>query len=161
MRDTFNNNLPHDSTIREWYARSDLNITPGINTNALKILKSKADEAEKNGKEFMVAISYDEMSIRQHVQWNNSTKKMLGFTTYGDKSIARQAIVFMISDLNSSFRTPVAYHFIKGLKAPERKELLQQLLVAIGNIGSVYARTHLRSMATMQTKKCVICLEPI
>lgn len=127
--------MPHDSTIREWYARSDVNVSPGIDANVLKILKSKSDEAKKFGKEFISAVLFDEMNIRKHIEWSNSSKKMLGYSTYGSKNIASQAIVFMISDLNSSFRIPVAYHFIHGLKAPQRKDLLLELIIAISNVG--------------------------
>ncbi|XP_031639164.1 uncharacterized protein LOC116351224 [Contarinia nasturtii] len=41
LRKTFNNNLPHTSTLRRWYAHSDLNTGPGITTKTLEFLKKK------------------------------------------------------------------------------------------------------------------------
>lgn len=139
VRSVFNNNLPNESTIRGWYENSDLNCTPGINKNMFDVIKRKSDEAKKSGKEFVCNLLFDEMNIRKHIQWRHSSKQMLGFTTYGEdklnKSIANQALVFMISDINSSFICPVAYHFITSLNAQKKKDLVWEVIVTLYNIG--------------------------
>lgn len=140
VRDFFNKNLPHRSTIRGWYANCNLNLKPGINEDLIDILKAKQAEAQKNGKEMILAIFFDEINIRKHVQWCHSSKKMLGYTScqnQGDdeRKIASQSLVFMVSDINSSFKIPVAYHLISALKAEKKKELLLDLIQAIQAAG--------------------------
>lgn len=140
VRCFFNKNLPHESTIRGWYANCNLSSEPGINRNIIDILKSKQVEAKKSGKELILAIFFDEIHIRKHLQWCHSSKTMMGYTTCQNnddenKTIASQSLVFMVSDLNSSFRVPVSYHFISALKAEKKKDVLFELIEAIEAVG--------------------------
>lgn len=139
VRETFNKNLPHVSTIRAWYSQSDLNASPGINQKCLKILEQEAINKKSEGSVLTVLILFDEMSIRKHVQWNHSSKRILGVVTYGKDSIlpvfATQAIVFMVSGLNKNFQLPIAYHFIDSLNSSERKELLTLVIDSLTKVG--------------------------
>lgn len=84
IRSTFNNNLPHTATIRSWYANSDMNAEPGISESCLKVLlQKKAIENKSKGNEFLVSICFDEMYIKKHFQWCNTSKHLSGFPTYG------------------------------------------------------------------------------
>lgn len=126
FRKTFNNNFPHESTIRRWYANSDLNAEPGITSKSLEFLKKKAIEKKLLKKEMVVAVSFDEMSIRKQIIWSRHKGIMDGYVTYGcddkdDPFIAKESIVFMVSGLNAKFRIPVAYHFVNSLDALKKR----------------------------------------
>lgn len=84
VRNFFNDNLPGRSTIRTWYAKSDLDSTLGINLTALRALEKKAIENKNVGKELVCSLCFDEISIRQHMQWCNSSKIILGLPTVGE-----------------------------------------------------------------------------
>lgn len=134
VREKFNKNLPHKSTIQGWYANSNIDANPGICSTAIELLKEKAAKMRENGKQLVVSLIFDEMSIRKHVQWCSASRKFLGYATYGrvcdddEIPIANQAIVFMISGLNDFFQVPVAHYFIKSLDANERRELLTEVI---------------------------------
>lgn len=139
VRKFFDDHLPSKSTIRAWYANSDLHSRPGINSTSLKIISSFVDEKKNEGKELVACLCFDEMSIRQHLQWCHSSKIMLGIATINnenesDDNLAKQVIVYMLSGLNMRFKIPVAYHFISSLNGKQRMELLQEVIGELENI---------------------------
>lgn len=84
----------------------------------------------------------DEMYTRQHVQWNNNAKKMMGYCTYGftdedDQIEATEVLVFMVAGLRENFRIPLLYHFVRSLPATKKKELLLSVISEIFNIGAI------------------------
>lgn len=118
LRQTFNNNLPHASTIRRWYANSNLDSPPGITNASIEFLKRKVAEKKNAREELVVAICFDEMAIRKQIVWSQSAHNMLGYVSYGcsndddDPLIAKEALVFIVSGINEKFRVPVCYHFV-------------------------------------------------
>lgn len=54
IRETFQNNLPHVSTVRSWYANSDMNADPGLSPTCLSILEEKANSKKSEGKKVMI-----------------------------------------------------------------------------------------------------------
>lgn len=81
FREFFNNRLPSPNTISGWYSNSDLNTEPNtINEQCLSILKTKAKEMhEKNGEVLVAGVLFDEIYIMKHVQWSNSSHKLVGY----------------------------------------------------------------------------------
>lgn len=71
IRTKLSNHLPAICTMRKWYA--SINAAPGFTTEAFEALKLKANEYKTNGKQLYVNVTFDEMEIRQHSQWNLST----------------------------------------------------------------------------------------
>lgn len=141
VRSTFQNNLPHPGTVRSWYANSDIDVKPGINAKSLEILKKKEDEMRRNNGRLLCTLIFDEMSIRQHVQWCDKTKRILGHVDLGDgrgtQSVAKQALVFMVNAVNTSFQLPVATFFIETLNAIERKDLLNAVVNRLSECGVI------------------------
>lgn len=136
IRAKFNNHLPHISTIRSWYANSNVDATPGINRISLEILKEKADKMKSIGKQLVCDMIFDEASVRKHIQWCPKNRSFMGYVTYGyegnpnvdELPVANQVIVFMISGINEFFQIPIAYYFIRTLDAFEREDLLTKVL---------------------------------
>lgn len=139
VREKFNKSLPHASTLRKWYAKSECNGRPGFITEALTTIKSMAKSMKEEGNPFLISISLDEIHIRKHLQWLHDKKLWSGYVSYGelvdDKlPIAGEAIVFMATCLRSLTSIPIAYHFIVPLTANEKKNLLLQVLARIHEI---------------------------
>lgn len=160
LRHFFNNNLPEESTIRKWYANSDLHSEPGITLASLKFLKGKVDEMNKIGSELVVALCLDEIAIRQQVIWSPVKNRMLGYVTYGIKDpdnpqIAKEAIVFVVSGLNMKFRIPVAYQFVNSLDALGKAELLKSVMAHLFETGVKVASITFDGHATNK-KMCEI-----
>lgn len=144
IRGFFGNTLPHPGTMRAWYSNSDLNCEPGISASCVNILKKKVDQKKAAGSELVMSMIFDEMHIRKMIQWSNSSRTMLGFTTFGtnldengkdENPAANQVIVFMAIGINEKIKLPFAYHFIKSLKAEDRVCLVGQALDALLDAG--------------------------
>lgn len=69
VRQKFNDTLPHQSTIRKWYANSYADGEPGICKESLNCLSHIVNDMKSNGCEFYCALAFDEVSIRHHVQY--------------------------------------------------------------------------------------------
>lgn len=137
IRTYFKDHLPHPRTIRAWYANSDLNCQPGISDTCLAILKRRAERMRAAGRELVVSVIFDEIYIRKMFQWCQDSRTMVGYPTFGaefceagedEELAATQAIVFMISGINERIQLPIAYHFIKSLKAEQRRDLITKII---------------------------------
>lgn len=127
--------------MRQWYLNSSLLDEPGINSTVLNKLENLATEKKKNGQELLISLSFDEMHIRKHVQWINSTKKLLGYSTVGNETektnVAKQALVFMVYTINENINLPLAHYFISSLDAQGRKDLIMSVLCALNKCGVI------------------------
>lgn len=152
IRSTFNNNLPHPSVIRSWYANCDLNCEPGISSSCLGILKKKAMLKKNMESELLVSVCFDEMYLRKHFQWCNKTNRMFGFPTFGSDTAdeivdnpadlnldeaANQVIVFMAIGINENIKLPVAYHFINTLDAEKKMDLVGSVVDSLLRVGVI------------------------
>lgn len=141
MRQKFNDNLPHISTIRKWYMNSSASGEPGYCKESFDTLRNMAANHTKNGKQIFCSLVFDEMSIRKHLQWSDSRKEFLGSINYGFRStceempLAKNALVFLLKGINVNFTMPMAFYFIETLNAVEKHNLLQEILIAISACG--------------------------
>lgn len=145
IRMKFNNNLPHASTIRTWYASSGANGEPGLSKEALETLKNLVEEKQANtetNNEVLCTLSFDEVNIMRNVKYSDSQKRFIGQISYGSipsdaeyLPVATNALVFMVNGVNMQFNIPVAYHFINSLQAHEKAALILFVLTALAKIG--------------------------
>lgn len=158
LREKFNYNLPHESTIRKWYANSTSNGGPGIQKDCFETLSKLVSTAHDTEKQVYSSLCYDEVAIKQLVQWSDARKKFMGYQTYGannESKIASQAIVFLITGINFIFSIPVAYHFIGNLNQNLKAELLKEVITAITNIGIVVVNLTFDGLSA-NLQACVI-----
>lgn len=140
VRAKFEKTLPSPSTLAKWFAKSNCNGEPGILPEAMKTLESAAKSMNNEGKPFLCALSFDEMAIRRHVQYDHQKKQWYGHIRYGKKNddgnlpIANNALVFLITSLNSGSSIPIAYYPITSLDAVEKRDLLVIILSALFEI---------------------------
>lgn len=142
IRQKFNNNIPHPSTLRKWYANSSSNGQPGLSADSLQLLSKLAEKFKSEGSILYVSLSFDEMNIRRHVQYCDASKKFVGNITYGSVPrnakyfpVANNAIVFMVNGINVKFNIPVAMHFINCLQSHEKAALISIVVEALTKIG--------------------------
>lgn len=135
VRKSFNNHLPSPKTIQQWFANSDIRGEPGIQLDQMERLKKIAQEfKKKHNRPLMCSLVFDEIHIRQQVVWSVSDMEYTGYANYGTEStrtIAKQAIVFLLNGIEVSFEFPLCYYFIHELKAPERQKMLEPVIAAV------------------------------
>lgn len=144
MREKFNNNLPHPSTIRRWFLNSNSNGEPGICETSLSVIRKLVAEQKSKGQHLYCTLAFDEMSIRRGVQWLNSKKIFSGFITYGNVTnngsgrlpVATNVLVFMLNGINRSFNLPVAFYFINNLDGMEKMIMITAILKSITDTGA-------------------------
>jgi hypothetical protein len=138
VRKSFNNCLPHPNTIRKWY--SSIDGSPGYTSESLNAIKMKVEELKNEQKNLICALIMDEMSIRQHVQWNG--KRSLGYVSFGYNNIesdclplAREALVFLIVGVNCRWKIPIGYFLIDSLTANQKADLVKGCLSMLNETG--------------------------
>lgn len=140
LRNKFNKHLPSPVTLRKWYSHCTSEGEPGISKESIKSLATLADKFKLQNKQLIVSIAFDEMNIRRMVQWNDSKKKFIGYITHGQFKtenipVARNALVFLVTGLNSDFSLPIAHYFIIALNAAEKASIIVEVITEISKLG--------------------------
>lgn len=141
IREKFSCHLPHVSTLRKWLSNSYDLSESGIIKESVERVTSLVNKMKADGMELLTTLAFDEMSIRQHVQWLEHEKRFSGLITYGIRDVheeipvAKHALVFMLNGINLEFSIPVAFYFIVGLYANEKSKLIVDIITTFTNIG--------------------------
>lgn len=134
VRNEFNTCLPHPKTLSKWY--SCLNCEPGFTSEAFEALKKIV---KKSTNKIICALSLDEMSIRQHLQWNG--RRTVGYVDIGDNCdgdnlpLAKDALVFMVTCINGHWKLPVGYFLTNGVNGEQRSALLKNCIRLLHETG--------------------------
>lgn len=151
VREVFDKNLPHPDTIRHWYANSDIDAEPGMNEYSLNVIKKKVEEKRENGEKLVLALLFDEMSIKTIIQ--HSEHGMVGYENFDgiDPKTAKPAtevIVFMLSAVNDNFQLPFTYYFITKLTGIQKANVLVKIARAIISTGAILSSVTFDGMKT-------------
>lgn len=154
LRSVFNDYLPHPRTMRGWL--SSVDGSPGISSQALDSLKKKAEEYKSTGKNLLVSMMCDEMSIRKKVNYNSSKNNFTGYATCENQfnqeegnqnkglPEAKNSFVFMV--VGEDFKIPVGYFLLNGLNGYERAALTHLVISKVNETGAkVIALTQVDS----------------
>lgn len=136
VREKFNKTLPHTTTLRKWYATSDIKCEPGILHEAIKTLQSFNNQLKATGKRLLVPLAFDEIAIKQHIQWLHGQKMFSGCGK--EMKFAKDVLVFMATVLNDTelcTSIPVAYYCIASLNANQKAEILNEVLTTLNKAG--------------------------
>lgn len=163
VRKRFNNNLPHQRTVRAWFAASDMIGEPGLSEGTLKRLEGV--NKQMNGEPLICTLIWDEIYIKEEVLWDEQQMKYIGFISYGlygeekEKKMAeqgkrirkkknkkepkqtdnipfaRKALNFMLCGINRNFLFPLAYHFTLELDGDELKALVSEFFIKVSKCG--------------------------
>lgn len=153
IREKFNG--PHPETIRKWFCNSNENCTGGFHDSAMTTLSEIVKELAAVGQTLYVALSFDEMGIRHHVQYLHHKKKFVGFINFGTQKdiqdplpVAKNAIVIMVNAINIQLTLPIAFFFITTLISEEKAIMTATVLKALTNIGVKVASVTSDGLAT-------------
>lgn len=136
VRQHFKTCLPHTRTLARWYATVD--GEPGFSSEALQALENFAKN--NNSKKLLCSLCFDEMAIRKCVEWDG--KNFVGFANYGhttDQSdslpVAKEALVFMLTCLNGSWKLPIGYFLVNGVTAEQKSSLFKTCIDLVSERG--------------------------
>lgn len=79
LRKFFSNHLPTVRTMQRWLKVVD--ASPGITQIALDTITEKAKSYAEQGKQLLLTLVSDEMSIRKHIAYNEHKNSFEGFPT--------------------------------------------------------------------------------
>lgn len=140
LREKMANTLPFPRTLTKWFAESACNGEPGALIEAMKTLKNVAMKLNAEGKQLVGTLSFDEMAIRRHIQYDHQKKQYSGLIHYGKRKddgtvpIANNVIVFMYTALNYKVSIPISYYAITSLDWFEKKNLIVEMITALHSI---------------------------
>ncbi|KAG8223865.1 hypothetical protein J437_LFUL005429 [Ladona fulva] len=107
-------------------------VDPGINRNVFKSLAASLKSLDKDYR--ICSLMFDEMSIREHVDYDPVRDLIIGFEDLGSprdrkNAIARQALVFMARGLLRDWKQPLSFYFTRdGVSADMLAVLLREVL---------------------------------
>lgn len=81
---------------------------------------------------------------RVHYLWRDSRRERQG----NDLPVAEYVIVFMVNGLNKATSLPVAHHFIKTLNKQQKANLLESVITAASETGSIIVNVTCDGLAT-------------
>lgn len=139
--------MPAPETLKRWYR--SINAEPGITIASLDILKKKAEACKQEGKELLLALLCDEVSIKKSIDWNEAQSQFSGFVSCENTNqrskkkkgknpdqldVAKDALVFMC--VGEDFKIVVGYFFLCGLDAVDRAALTQEVIRNVNGTGA-------------------------
>lgn len=137
IREQFKDSLPHPKTISSWY--KSLDCSPGFTTEALNAIRFRVEQNPE--KTLWCALAIDEMAIRKMIEWDHNNNKYYGYINIGydldseSVPLATQALTFMVTCLNDTWKIPVGYFLIKSITAEQKARLVLQCIQLLQECG--------------------------
>lgn len=133
------NCLPCKQTLNKWYCSKE--YSPGISEETIEKISNIVKQEEAKGKKLVFNITFDEMHIKLHREWDKITHTWKGFVDLGgqlnkinksgEQKIASRALVFMLVNINGGFKSLIAHYLIHCLTGVEKSILLKDLLLKL------------------------------
>lgn len=127
--------LPSVRVLQRWLKNVD--ITPGFSSTHLNNLSLIAKHFNEENK--YCVLSFDEMSLRNHLSYNASQDFVKGFENFGDEqsdNLANYALVFMLRGIAQNWKVPISYFFpSKSTPSNKLKPLLFKAIDLANEIG--------------------------
>lgn len=135
--------LPSSRTLQR--ALQSLDIGPGINVSIVNHMATVSSKMKQNKR--LCSLVFDEVTLMPNLSIYKNLNKVQGVEDFGfnrTKKIADHALVFMLRGINSNWKQPVAYFFVKtGVKT----YLLKRLIKYVINI--VHTKTSFKIVSTI------------
>lgn len=126
--------LPTSRSLRKWL--SEVPMTTGIIPNVVDVLKDATSDWPLQDR--VCIIMFDEMSLRQNLQYDTKNDIVLGFSDNGIErtpSVANQAFVALPSGISRPWVQPLAFAVARTkLYAPDIRRLLFALIEQLSTI---------------------------
>ncbi|CAB3234643.1 unnamed protein product [Arctia plantaginis] len=120
--------LPCQSSLNKLLNRVPLK--PGINRHIFTSLKKMT--GNQTDEENICILSFDEISIRKHLDYDSKSDEIQGFKDHGNhgrsNEIATKALVFMLAGIRKKWKQPIAFYFSHTLTADRMTVILKEIL---------------------------------
>lgn len=131
VRRILKNRLPHQRTIRKWLQTSS--CEPGFTSESFSALEKAVTEASSRGQKLICNLVFDEMAIRERIEWAGN--KSYGYVDFGNGCEsdvkATQVLVFMLVCINRSWKLPIGYFPIASITAEQKSNLLSHCIETV------------------------------
>ncbi|KAF9417911.1 hypothetical protein HW555_005056 [Spodoptera exigua] len=108
-----------------------------LNIKSVKKLPKKPKVITKQKMTFLCILSFDEMSIRKHLSYNESQDEIQGFQDHGNHGrnhqIAIKALVFMLAGIRKKSKQPIALYFSHTMNSDRMTVVLKEILTECFN----------------------------
>ncbi|XP_064473292.1 uncharacterized protein LOC135387973 isoform X2 [Ornithodoros turicata] len=120
--------LPSESSLRNWL--KEVTLEPGVMPSVLEGLKTKLQGLPP--KDRTCVLLFDEMSIKEHLQYDSRSDTVYGFADTGkerNSQMANSALLVALSGLTKAWVQPLCYLFSKStVSADTLQDLIQDLI---------------------------------
>lgn len=120
IRRNFLNCLPCKQTLNNWYCSKE--FSPGISEETINKISNLVKQEKTKGKQLVFNLTFDEMHIKQHREWDKMAHSWKGFVDLGgqlneidkngEQKIGSRALLFMLVNINGGFKAPIAHYLI-------------------------------------------------
>ena len=115
-------------------------MKPGFHPRILECIKDRASSF--SDKELLVAVAFDEMSIKTSLIFDQRLDSVVGYEDIGDgvrsDKVASYATVFMVRGIFGTWKQPVGYFLTSGTMSAEiSKQKLEQCLSHVRRCGLI------------------------
>jgi len=129
--------LPCKTTLDNW--TKEFNFQPGLNEELLSTIQHIMGNMSVGDKD--CALVWDEMHMKELLQYNSFTDKLEGIVDLGPLigrrlETANEVLVFMVQGIREKWKFPLSYHFSShNTKADHLAKLVQQHIMKLQEIG--------------------------
>ena len=121
--------LPSKFTLHKLLQKVPFSV--GINKHIFAHLGECLQTYEENDR--LCCLIFDEMAIREHVQYNSMTDCIEGVEDFGNgertENLAKYGLVFLVQGITRAWKQPVAYYFSRnGISSNKLKVILEDIL---------------------------------
>ncbi|XP_064465409.1 uncharacterized protein LOC135376898 [Ornithodoros turicata] len=127
--------LPSESSLRSWL--KDIAVEPGVMPSVLQGLKTRLQGLPP--KDRTCTMIFDEMSIKEHLQYDSGSDVVYGFVDTGkerNSEMAKSALLVVLSGITKAWVQPLSYIFSRStVSADILNDLLQDLIRQLHSLG--------------------------
>lgn len=126
--------LPTKRTLGRYSA--DLVLKSGIDSKMFLTLKNIVENWSPQEK--MCAVTWDEVSLKEHLDYNHQLDYIEGFVTNEipkEPIFATHSLTFMVRGIASPYKQGIGYFYTNGLKSFELTELVKLMIERVSITG--------------------------
>lgn len=127
--------LPDKRTLGRHSAQLIFNT--GVNNKIFELIKEKTKSMTENGR--CCAMSWDEISLKPHLDYNVARDEIDGFVDFGTirkHFFGTHSLTFMVRGIDSNWKQAIGYFVTNGLKSFELVELIKLMTKAVLEAGN-------------------------
>lgn len=135
-----------------------LHFDAGIDETLLEFMKEKVKELAEVDK--YCVISWDEQSLKAHLDYNHFNDMLDGLVDLGQErrpAFATHSLTFMVRGINTGFKQSVAFFYTDNLKALELAEIIRLVIEAVLDTGIAIILNN----PYITSKHCKRCINKI